>query len=253
MTLKQKLLDYLNGPFTDIAGWCSPNIWQIIWPIAVFQDTAGIKHPVAEIGVYHGKFFIGLIVTKGVVRNYAIDVFNMQEFNLDHAGQGNLEALQKNLAKSGIAGDSVEFFRTDSLTMTEKDIVHIRARTGGFSLFSVDGCHQPEHTINDIRLAMALTLPQGLIFVDDFVNPNWPGVMEGVAKLYFNECPRFVPVAFGHNKLFLCHLSYHQKFLDLILTSLQKSNITYKLVKRFGYENVSVNLDPLSKDYLPIN
>ena len=251
MLPKQKVLDYLHGPFKDIAGWCSPNNWQIIWPIAVFQEAAGIKNPVAEIGVFQGKFFIGLVATKGAVRNYAIDVFDMQEFNLDGAGLGNLEALQKNLAKSEIPGDSVEFLRADSLTITDKDISDIRAKTGGISLFSVDGCHLPEHTINDIRLAMALTVPQGLIFVDDFTNPHWPGVIEGVAKLYFNEYPRFVPVAFGHNKLFLCHLSYHKTFLGLIIESLERSNITYKIVKRFGYENVSVNLDPTSIDYLP--
>ena len=185
-----------------------------------------------------------------LTENVAIDLFDMQEFNLDLAGRANFKALQDNLKDAGIADGVVEFIRIDSLTINEIVISRLLAKTGGFSLFSVDGCHLPEHTINDIRVAMSLTVPQGLIFVDDFLNPHWPGVMEGVAKLYFNEMPRFVPLAFGHNKLFLCHLSYHKKFLDIVMESLTKSNITFKVVKRFGYDCVTANLDLARDAYL---
>ncbi len=248
---KERVLQYLNGPFKEVQGWCSPNNWQIIWPIAQAQKKMGINNPVAEIGVFHGKFLIGLVATKGVSGNYAIDLFDMQEFNLDGAGEANIDALKRNIVKCGINPDDVTLLRIDSLTISDLDISTIRHRSGGFSMFSVDGCHLPEHTINDIKIAMSLTVPQGLIFVDDYTNPHWPGVQEGVAKLYFNECPRFVPVAFGHNKLFLCHLSYHPKFIQLILESLKSSKITYKMVERFGYDSIAVNLDPASTHFLP--
>ena len=251
MLSKQNVLNYLNGPFKDVQGWCSPNNWQIIWPIVEFQEQTGIHNPVAEIGVFHGKFFIGLVVTKNAPKNYAIDVFDMQEFNLDGAGKGNLETLKKNLVKCGIDLGSVTMLQADSMTLGQQDLLDIRQKTGGFSLFSVDGCHLPEHTVNDVRVATALTVPQGLIFVDDYTNPNWPGVQEGLAKLYFSEYPRFVPLAYGHNKLFLSHLSYHAKFLQLICTSLATVKIPYKMVKRFGYDSVTVNLDPASNRYLP--
>lgn len=249
--MKQILSNYLHGHFKEVHGWCSPNNWQIIWPIAQYQEQTGIHNPVAEIGVFQGKFLIGLIFTKNVPGNYAIDVFDMQEFNLDGAGNASLEALQNNIVRCGIDLNSVTYLRVDSMSLTDCEIFRIRQQSGGFSLFSVDGCHFPEHTINDIKIGMSLTIPQGLIFVDDYTNPHWPGVQEGVAKLYFNECPRFVPLAFGHNKLFLCHLSYHRKFLQLITNSLQGSKITYKMVRRFGYDSISVNLDPASQRYLP--
>jgi hypothetical protein len=247
----ETLLGYLNGPFQKINGWCSPNIWQVIWPIVYFQESIGIKNPVGEIGVFHGKFFIGLMLTKGVNCNYAIDVFDMQEFNLDGAGVGDLETFKANLTECGIAASSVEIIRTDSTSLTYSDIIDIRRKSKGFSLFSVDGCHLPAHTINDIRVAIALTVSQGLIFVDDYTNPHWPGVQEGVAKLFLNECPTFIPLAFAHNKLVLCHLSYHGKFINILIESLKKESITYKLVKRFGYDSVSVNLDAANHNFLP--
>ena len=251
MRPKESVVKYLNGPFKDVQGWCSPNNWQIIWPIVEFQEQMGLRNPVAEIGVYHGKFFIGLVVTKNVPGNYAIDVFDMQEFNLDGAGKGNLGTLKENLVKCGVDPDDVTLLQADSMALADHDLLEIREKTGGFSLFSIDGCHLPEHTVNDIKIAMSLTVPAGLIFVDDYTNPHWPGVLEGVSKLYFTDYPRFVPVAFGHNKLFLCHLSYHQKFLRIIADSLKRANIAYKVVKRFGYESISANLDPASRDYLP--
>lgn len=103
---------------------------------------------------------------------------------MDAAGKGSLEALKQNLVKRGIDLDSTTFLRADSMALPDGDILEIRQRSGGFSLFSVDGCHLPEHTINDIKIGMALTVSQGLIFVDDYSNPRWPGVREGVAKLY---------------------------------------------------------------------
>jgi len=248
---KSEVSNYLNGPFKSIAGWCLPNIWQIIWPVAQFQEGERINNPVAEIGVFHGKFFIGLVETKGVQNNYAIDVFDMQAFNLDGAGEGNLAKLRENLSLSKVAIDRVKFLRADSMTLTEKDVFDIRSETGGFSFFSVDGCHRTEHTINDAKIAMSLTIPQGLVCIDDYGNPHWPGVQEGIAKLYFTECPRFIPLAFGYGKLFLCHISYHARLFDIVGESLRQASVPVKVVKYFGYDVLSATLDPASAKYLP--
>src|SRR5947209_4493745 len=110
--------EYLNGSFKTVEGWCVPHLWQAIEPLHEIQASLDIDRPVAEIGVYHGKFLIGLIKTKNVPRsNFAIDVFDMQEFNLDGAGKGNLETLKANLAKCGVARGQVEIERADSMAI----------------------------------------------------------------------------------------------------------------------------------------
>ncbi|MEM9224718.1 MAG: hypothetical protein AAGB11_20300, partial [Pseudomonadota bacterium] len=85
---------YLDGPFKEIGGWCNPFLWQAIEPLHGAISAAGPPGPVAEIGVFHGKFFFGLVKTAGAEKdNFAIDVFDMQEFNLDGAGVGDKQAF----------------------------------------------------------------------------------------------------------------------------------------------------------------
>jgi len=244
---------YLGGPFKEIEGWCIPQLWQCIVPLSRAICEAGGAGPVAEIGVYHGKFFVGLLKTMGApCHNTAIDVFDMQQFNLDQAGAGSRERFLDNLAKSSVSEQAVSLVSVDSLWLTRGDIESLRARTGGFSMFSVDGCHLAQHTVNDLVIASELTKPQGIIFVDDYYNANWPGVQEGVAKYYFAHSPRFVPLLFTCNKLFLCSLSYHQTYLHKVRTFLQMHfpATRVKPVKRFGFDSLTVTPD-LKSDCFP--
>lgn len=240
--MSSDILGYLNGPFQSIGGWCSPWLWQAIAPIAERQAALGIHNPVAEIGVFHGKFLLGLVRTvRAPAGNHAIDVFDMQEFNLDGAGEGNLDALKRNMAKAEIAPEALTMLRADSMGLAAAEVARIVQETGGFSLFSVDGCHMVEHTINDIRLAMQMTVRAGIIFVDDYTNMDWPGVHEGVAKLYLHDAPRFVPLLVMHNKLFLCHISFHAMWLELLEAALRAIPKTHvKRTRMFGYGALNV-------------
>jgi hypothetical protein len=177
----------------------------------------------------------------------------MQEFNLDGAGKGNLETLKSNFVKCGVAPGQVEIERADSMTVGAAHIESILKRSGGgFSMFSVDGCHLPEHTVNDMRIAMQLTIPQGIVFVDDYYNANWPGVQEGVAKLYFTDYPRFVPLVYTCNKLFLCHVSFHARYLRHVaeFIAAQHTETRVKRVKRFGYDTLTLTPKMTSERYL---
>lgn len=235
---------YLNNDFKSVDGWCIPHLWNVIQPIHDLQDRMNIKKPIAEIGVFHGKFFIGLALTKnGHGKHHAFDVFDMQQFNLDGAGSGNLVAFSSNLRRSGLTDEHVSIIRADSMALTEKAVIDVRASTEGFSMFSVDGCHTVEHTINDFTIAMQMTCPEGVIFVDDYTNSDWPGVQEGMAKLYLSSSPRFVPLALTCNKLITCHISYHstmfQTVKDFIVSKLP--HVRIKVVKRFGYDCINVH------------
>jgi len=234
---------YLSGSFKTVEGWCLPHLWQSIQALREAVLRAGGNGPVAEIGVYHGKFFIGLLKTMGApAMNYAIDVFDLQQFNLDRAGEGNLVKFKENLKAAGVADNTVEIVRADSMWLGRPDMEAMRSRTGGFSMFSVDGCHLAEHTINDMLFAMEVTQPQGIIFVDDYNNPDWPGVQEGVAKFYFHHSARFVPVAYSCNKLMLCSLSFHKTYLESLIAFVRTNfpDTRMKKVKRFGFDTVNV-------------
>lgn len=241
------LNNYLND-IESVGGWCIPELWNCIEPINQFQKEKNINGPIAEIGVYHGKFFIGLALTKQQEgKHTAFDVFDMQEFNLDNAGAGNLQIFENNLKKYGV--HDFESITADSLRIPDEIVDQ---RKNKYSLFSVDGCHMVEHTINDFRLAMKMVRKDGVIFIDDYYNPNWPGVQEGIAKFYLTETCNFVPFLFTCNKLFICSLSFHKMYLECVFNFVKKHYPTsrVKKVKRYGYDTLTIIPDWKVKKYL---
>jgi hypothetical protein len=232
----------------QISGWCAPHLWQCIEAIQLLQKEKNINGPIAEIGVYQGKFFCGLALTKGAeLEHCAMDVFNMQEFNLDGAGAGDIEMFKKNLDLCGI--HNTEIHIVDSMSIED---AFINNRLNKYSFFSVDGCHTAEHTINDFKIAMKMVRKDGIIFIDDYNNPNWPNVQEGMSKFYFNQVSNFIPLLFMSNKLFICNLSYHRLYYNYIKAFVIKHYPTTRVkeVKRFGYDTLTVTPDYELKKYL---
>lgn len=232
---------YLGSDIEGVKGWCIPQLWQSVWPIA---RTLG-NGPVAEIGVFEGRFFIGLCKTFGTAgknRAVAIDVFDQQQFNLDGAGVGKAEVLRSNLDRHGIGADHVEFMARDSLSLTSRDAAELIAKIGRVAFFSIDGCHEVVHTINDVDFAMSVTRHDGLIALDDYTNQNWPGVQEAVARMYLLGTPNFVPLVVTCNKLLLCSYSFHATYLETIATYLESHfpDTRVKRVRRFGFDSLTV-------------
>lgn len=242
---------YLAGPFNKIQGWCDRALWQTIEPILAFQAELGVKRPVAEIGVNHGKLFIGLVIAKyHPAGNLAIDVFADQAFNLDKSGKGNREAFDANLARCGIPADQIDIRQVDSSVLTDAEVAAIREQSGGFSLFSVDGSHLPEHAYNDISIAMRLTDPGGVILIDDYLAPDWPGVGEAVARHYLLGAPMFVPFAYTCNKLLLCHLRHRGDYVVALRDHFREHRLRARIKKvtRFGYPALTIHPVPADGD-----
>lgn len=240
-TRREVLNTYLSDEINEVKGWCIPHLWQSIWPLAQHIGSG----PVAEIGVFEGKFLIGLCKTFGTSasnRAVAIDVFDMQQFNLDGAGVGKIKALEDNLETYGVGTSGVDLLRVDSLTLGPRDTTSLLEAYGGFRFFSVDGCHEVAHTVNDIEFAISVTAPQGIIAVDDYTNPNWPGVQEAIAKMYLLREYSFVPMIVTCNKLLLCSYSWHKIYLDLVHAYIKEHHPSTRMkkVRRFGYDTLTI-------------
>ena len=245
MDLEKRLSDvntYLSEGIHSVKGWCIPQLWQTLWPL--YREIG--DGPVAEIGLFEGKFFIGLCKTFGTSaknRAAAIDVFDMQQFNLDGAGVGKMDVVKRNLGVHGIAEDAVEFVQADSLALTHRDADRLVREIGQFHFFSVDGCHEVVHTVNDIEFAMSVTANRGIIAVDDFTNTDWPGVEEAVARMYLSRDFPFIPLAVTSNKLLLASYSYHARYLRAIEKYIGSAHLgtRMKKVRRFGYETITIH------------
>jgi len=160
-------------------------------------------------------------------RAFAVDVFDDQHLNPDRSGCGDLARFNHNL---GLYADraGVEIIKKDSTQLTRSDFY--RGRKGAIRLFSVDGSHTSMHTFSDLTFASQLLSPDGIICLDDFYNPEWPGVQEGFYR-FLAGSPDIAAFAYGNQKLYLCRTEAHSRYLRLVEDDLRPFLVRYKSVE----------------------
>lgn len=235
--------DYIEHGFDDVKGWCSRELLTIIGHLGEEMNKLGVIGGACEIGVYQGKFIIGMSRAVDGRACLAIDIFDNQRNNSDNSGGGlnnMLGGFRDNAAK--YAKDTIADFSADSFDLTIRDQFSILEKFGRFQFFSIDGGHQAEHVVNDYHFAESVTHPGGAIIIDDITNAGWPGVMEGVAYLFVLGKPKFVPLLMGHNKLVLTGLSHHRRYIDSLRSRLkiEMPSVNIWLTKFFGHEMLSL-------------
>jgi hypothetical protein len=71
----------------------------------------------------------------------------------------------------------------------------------GFSFCHVDGGHTAAETYADLELCSRILLPGGVLALDDYFNPAFPGVCEGAIKFWLGGDGTLLPIAAGFNKV----------------------------------------------------
>jgi hypothetical protein len=152
----------------------------------------------------------------------AVDLFDHQALNVDHSGSGSKTIFLEHLNE--VFPDILPKFRMvegDSMSLTVPTIQKTLG-TQGVRLFSVDGGHTRLHAINDLAIAQELIVGGGLILLDDFFGPHWPGVTEGFFEFMAKYNRRLAPVMFFENKLFLTTFSEHQIMLEMFMGHMEQ-------------------------------
>jgi hypothetical protein len=228
MNSRYFLDNYKANGFDKVEGWCGHALFDVITLLdgININKTGGCL----EIGTHHGKFYILLnSVIENTYKSVALDVFENQNLNIDHSGNGSFAAFSDNLIKydrhSGTNTEIIVGDSTDSMVMSS-----LIGKKLHFRFISIDGGHTVEHTVSDLRLANELIANEGVVILDDILNYHWLGVVEGAVSFLSNK-PTLVPVAIGHNKLILSKLSYRSFYFDLF----EKSKLKSKVVSFFGY------------------
>ncbi len=75
---------------------------------------------------------------------------------------------------------------------------------GPYRFFHIDGGHNCDEALSDMRLASKVLLSQGIIALDDPFQPGWPGVTEALIR-FLDERQAFRAIVVGYNKLLLAH------------------------------------------------
>lgn len=253
-----------NGPWTEIDGWNQQGAFTSLRIINSIQRDRNIFGHVGEIGVHHGQFFFALAllteIHECVERSFAIDVFDDQERNIDASGQGSMTIFDKNShhilgfdsrnqnqSRNYHRGRFCHVVRADSLTLTSQGLaglVDVTPLIGippewdpRFRLFSIDGGHTVVHILNDLRFIEQVTVSGGVVIVDDFMHPKWPGVTEGLHIYCSDRGSRLVPFAYGNNKIYLTtfdQADQYQSAFNAIATADGVHCDHYKRVNLYG-------------------
>ncbi len=239
---------YLEGGYSKVHGWVYPGaIAALAACNELSVSISGEKGGACEIGVHHGRFFLALLscVPRGS-KNLAIDVFDMQEFNIDGSGLGAKDKFIENLERFHGGHEDVAIVTADSLSLGAPDIARFEEEFGKFRLFSVDGGHTKVHARNDVRMAEALVANGGLVIVDDFFHPDWPGVTQGLFDYFSYDCAKLAPICIAGRKLFLTTVSTHARFIDPLRAKLYagRSMSPVKVIDLFGFKALSFELSP---------
>jgi len=190
------LQKYLNS-FHHIQGWFVFDAAILFMAYNQLIRAAGIAGDTLEIGVYHGLSAIAIASLRAPGhRTYAIDLFDELPGS-DAYGSG--------VSYRRMFEENMQCFHAplDFLVTVTAASGKLKASDFGrnFSFCHVDGGHSPEETCADLQFASDILQPGGLLALDDYFNPQHPGVCEGALDFRRNNEGLLRPLAVGYNKV----------------------------------------------------
>jgi hypothetical protein len=232
-----------KGGHHRVEGWIDEGALSFLALVNHYQMTVGITGAIAEIGVHHGRCFIALCtMRRGDEFGVAADIFENQTLNPDSSGHGDRARFVNNLQTFGVT-ERLAILTSDSLTLTGEAIVDA-AHGQPVRLFSVDGAHTAEHTANDLTIAQDALSQRGVVVVDDWFNPNWPGVQEGLFDFMRQPATSLAPFAYGNNKLYLTKPESHGEYFAFVARTVRPLALHYKEVVSSGFRCHHLLLPP---------
>jgi hypothetical protein len=157
----------------------------------------GLAGHTLEIGVHHGLSAIAVAALRGDGDEFvAIDLFeDLQDQNLSRSGRGHKGVFLGNMQR---LFPDIGFVRTMACRSSD---LHPKDIGSGFSFCHIDGGHSAEETYHDFALCHEVLMDGGLLAVDDYFNPEWPGVAEGGIGFMRDHPSTLIPLAVGFNKV----------------------------------------------------
>jgi Methyltransferase domain len=233
----------VQGGHRQVEGWIEEGALSLLMLLNRHQMGCDIQGSVAEIGVHHGRCFIALsAMRRDDEFGVAADIFENQDLNPDGSGRGDYARFSSNLETFGVS-DRQAILTQDSLTLHGKDII-AAAHGQQVRLFSVDGSHTAKHTANDLKVAEEALAPHGVIVLDDWFNPDWPGVQEGFFASVRRRGCLLAPFAYGDNKLYLTRREYHDEYFDVVGQTARPLAEHHKEVVLAGFPCHHIRLPP---------
>lgn len=209
--------EYLEGGgWKKIDGWLYIKALRLIDFLDRCQDALEVRGHIGEIGLYFGKLFIFLYLLAREDENVVgVDLFAEDEWE---------ETFHENMARYAYPEKEPVIVKSDSLEVTAEQLLDLAG--GPYRMFSVDGGHKMEHALNDLRLANKVLVDGGIVLLDDYFDPSFPGVSEATNRFFLEDDDvRVAPFLICGNKLFLSTKAQAQAYREATLSTLNPDDV----------------------------
>jgi hypothetical protein len=187
------LLRYLDA-FHSIEGWFQYDAALLFMAYHQLAAAHGVAGDTLEIGVHHGLSAIATAALR-TGRFHAVDLFEeLQTQNVSDSGGGDRAVFESNMRRFYPDLDFMHVMARPSSELSAEEL------GSGFSFCHIDGGHSRRETLSDLRLASSILQPGGMLALDDYFNPEYPGVCEGAVEFMLSHPQALRPAAIGYNK-----------------------------------------------------
>ena len=182
--------------FGSIPGWFLPDAYLVVAAYNQLLADEGLTGDVLEIGVYHGLSAIGFAALRGEGKRFvAVDLFDKTPGQHgDRSLFGDVSRFTHNMARFYQDLSFVTKIAALSASLRPEDLGF------DFTVCHIDGGHSAGDVYSDLTLCTAASKAGGLIVLDDYSSPAFPGVAEGALKFNLDAPGTLRPVAIGFNK-----------------------------------------------------
>jgi predicted O-methyltransferase YrrM len=191
--------DYLSIA-QQIPGWFLDEA-AALWDIFLsYQNMAGVRGHLMEVGVYKGKSAL---------------LMAMHAMPEDEVVLVDIDSLKDARAiLSNLQDTNIHYLEMESFDLIRTDLVS----TGGnrFRWISIDAEHTREAVHRDLGYANQLLSRDGIIAMDDFFQPAYPQITAAVYEFLERHAGELTMIMCGFNKAYLCRPRAAQQYLDFI-------------------------------------
>jgi predicted O-methyltransferase YrrM len=180
-----------------LPGWFNFDDCAHFYLVLSMQSALGVKGDLFEIGSYHGRSTTLMAYCLKQNENiYVCDAFDIEAED-SYFHRPTPEGVLENILRVNPSLDPSHVIIHKCLSDELKLVAENR-----FRFIHIDGGHSKEQTFQDLILSEKHLINNGIIAIDDFCHPVYPGVKEGVREF----------LAIRPNFLVLADLNRHGAF-----------------------------------------
>lgn len=198
--------------------WDFDHTTQWLSPVDAFCATEFVERAVElrggaavlETGVWHGAWISQMVLGRPGVRGVGVDPYP----NLERVREGTVERFNRRGLDQAVS--LVDSLDDVDAAMAELDIAR-------FDVAHIDGDHSEEATTADLHFADRHLADDGVIIVDDYRHPYFPGLAN--AMFTFLRSHQYAIFLTTGQKAYLCREHRHEEQLAETERSLRSAGI----------------------------